>query len=561
MAGADVLPEVVRSKLLRRADWRFLLPNPKPARSTCFAGGLLAEAVGLISEHVADARLAPPGECDLAVAVNPGRATLSAARAALRPGGSCYTEWYSPLAGGSGGVRRRLEAAGFEAVTCYWAWPSPSRPQLWLSLDAPGARRYFLTSRPAARGIVGRGARAVRQALWLLSLRAHVTFPVCATARKPVGPFDGRPSTGRPKLGAARGSPNASAPGGDLARTIRAGWGGWGLGPTPDSLSWLVLAVGERSISKLVGLVFAEPDPRPRLAVKLPRVPEAVSALTREATTLRAVQALRPGGVQGVPRVLFCREHAGVLTLGETALPGLPIFTQLRRDNYRHLALAATAWLANLAGRSDPRPRTAWWDRLVEPVLTAFQESFGSVLDPGLLRETEGMLATLGDLPIVCEHRDFSPWNVLVTADGGLAVLDWESGELRGLPALDLIYFLSYLGFFLDGALASGRCRESYRASLNPSTLTGAVMAESLARYAGQVGLDPAGLRPLRLLVWLLHSRSEYRRLVDDVAGRPSPEALRRSLFVGLWEEELRQATGISYRAQPRLIVRCRSSE
>jgi hypothetical protein len=40
----------------------------------------------------------------------------------------------------------------------------------------------------------------------------------------------------------------------------------------------------------------------------------------------------------------------------------------------------------------------------------------------------------------------------------------------------------------------------------------------------------------------MLHSRSEYRRFVADVAGTPEPTLLRRSVFVRFWEEELRHA-------------------
>jgi aminoglycoside phosphotransferase (APT) family kinase protein len=35
------------------------------------------------------------------------------------------------------------------------------------------------------------------------------------------------------------------------------------------------------------------------------------------------------------------------------------------------------------------------------------------------------------------EQRDFGPWNLLVTPAGQIAVLDWESAEVDGLPALD----------------------------------------------------------------------------------------------------------------------------
>src|SRR5262249_57807161 len=121
------------------------------------------------------------------VSVNPSPATLRAAWAALRPGGGSYTEWYSALAGGPQGVRRRLEALGFEGVTCYWPWPWPtvSSPRSWVPLAAPGAVGYFLSSRPPARRVVRRIGDAILRAAWLLNLRLGFTLPVCAIAHTP----------------------------------------------------------------------------------------------------------------------------------------------------------------------------------------------------------------------------------------------------------------------------------------------------------------------------------------------------------------------------------------
>jgi hypothetical protein len=544
----DLEREDKRNRLLRRADWRFLLPNPKPVKTVCFASGFLARATAFISDSIVDGRLDHSGLCDLAVAVDPDRITLQQAWDALDPGGSLYTEWYSPLTGGSKRVCQRLEEAGFEDVTCYWPWPSLSRSYFWLPLDAPSALEYFQTNRLRVRALVSRIGSTVRQAPWRLSLWLGLTLPFCATARKPgvsIGirpaPVDDKPSTVIP-------SQCASDTRIDVLAAVKASWTSWGFAPA-SHLSSLLLTGGPRSGSKVVRLVFGDQESRPRIAIKISRVPECTPALLREATALQAVHSLRPDDVPGVPRVLFCREQPGLVVLGETALTGRPLWTLLDAHNYRDIALQATTWLADFIGRPQPRARSEWWNRLIEPVIDDFRESFGPILDRGILRDTEAIVDTLNSLPVVCEHRDFSPWNILVGFEGELIVLDWESTELQGLPAMDLIYFLTYLGFYVSGTWRSKRFRKSYRDALDPSTLTGNVLNECMTHYVSRTGINRDALGPLRLLTWMLHSRSEYRHFVADVAGKPGPQILRRSLFFKLWEEELRAQKSASDQA------------
>lgn len=531
MIGTDDQREAALNRLLRRVDWRFLLPDPRPARSVCFADGLLAQAVAAISGDMIGPITQPIGECDLAVAVDPTQKTLQAAWTALRPGGACYIEWHSPLAGGPANVRRRLEATGFTNVACYWTWPWPDRgPTLfWLPMEAPNAVRYYLANRAHSQSLIGLTWNRLLEIIWSMSLKLRLLAPMCVTARKPHVEMSNVDHTAPVNVDADV----------DLLEMIHDTWSTWGSDASPQHLSWSLLTRGARSINKVVGMVFAESERSPRLIVKLSRAAESDAALEREAANLRAVQTSRPDQVCGVPQVLFLQEWAGQKVLGETALAGRPLYSVLRRDNCRDLALKVTDWLAALVDHATPCPRTAWWDRLIETTVDEFERNFGRVLDPEKLQATRAILATLGDLPLVCEQRDCSPWNVLIADDGELVILDWESAEPRGLPALDLIYFLTYLIFFFDGAIESQRFTESYRAALDPTAFTGRVVAECQRRYLACVGLDPAVLHPLRLLTWLIHARSEHERLVTTNGHARESGVLHRSLFVSLWEEEL----------------------
>jgi hypothetical protein len=204
--------------------------------------------------------------------------------------------------------------------------------------------------------------------------------------------------------------------------------------------------------------------------------------------------------------------------------------------------MKAMDWLAALVSSNSCTPRSEGWGRIVEPVLRDFENQFGAVVDPAMLREAKEILSELHDVPQVCEQRDFSPWNVLSDAEGNLIVLDWESAEIDGLAGLDAIYFLTFAGFFLDGAMESHRFSKSYRASLDPATFNGRVASECMEFYAERTGISPSHFHALRILTWMLHSRSDYQHIASHTGSRRlHPKKLRRSLCVQLWEDEIRK--------------------
>ncbi len=530
--GVGDAPETVRNRVLRRIDWRFLL-KPKARKSVCFARGVLAKAVELISESTVDPYSASSGECDLAVAVNPSQATLRLAWLALQPGGCCYTEWYVPWFGRRHRIRRQLENAGFDSVVCYWVWPWPwlSSPRFWVPLDSRGALKHFITARPQPRNPLRRMASRGLRLVWHLGAYLGLLGPVCGIGCKP--------SCGGSATQAIGQMGHVSQVEPWFFNMVRDRWREWKLDADPGRLSWLLLTGGPRSISKVVGLIFAEPQCRPQIAVKFPRVEESVETLRKEMYVLQALHQSRLHRLTGVPRVLFWHQENDEALLGETALTGVPLLYLLRADNYRDLAFKGAQWLSDLVRGESLSSPAEWWERLVGRTVDRFAATFGPVIDSRMLQATRDALDELGSLPLVCEQRDFSPWNVLLSAEGDVVVLDWESAELHGLPGLDLWYFLTYMAIFLEHAASSRRVRAAYRKLLNQSTFVGSVAYDNIAYYTQQVGMKLDDFRRLRLLIWLIHSRSDYKHFTADAGGHPTVEQLQRSIFLQLWQEEV----------------------
>jgi hypothetical protein len=521
VVSAPDLPEALLNPLLRRVDWRFLLHAPRVRRAVCFADGELRRGLELVAEEVIAAE-SGAAECDLAVVGHPDLPTLLAASAALRPGGVCYIEWRRSGPGGRRRLAAMLRTAGFGHPSSYLAWRSALRASVWLPLGSPSAARYFerelhgRTRRPVAR---------VLRTLVTLGGRAGIAGTLSTVVRKPAAPGEELPEP--PFFG-----------------TIRRDWARWGFPGTPDALSLMLLTGGPRSLSKVAGFVFTDADSGPRLVVKMARAPGAAPGLMREARVLRALEASCAGGPLRMPRVIFSVDDHTLVAVGETALRGVPLLSLLNRRNYRALALQATDWLIRLAlcSRQSGAPAAG---RVVAEEWAQFQRTFGRVLSARQLADMRRVLSQLDGVRSVCEHRDFSPWNVFLAPDRQLAVLDWESAEMAGVPALDLLYFLVYLGAGLGGKITADGVLGASREALDSETFTGAVYRECLGRYADGVGLDPGCLPALRLLLWLIHARSEHARLAADTGGPPPDEALRGSLFLRLGEAELlRQQSG-----------------
>jgi len=491
----EALPEERLNALLRRVDWRFLLGGAGAPLVANLIGGEDARAIELISAEGEPG----PGEADLAAIGFPSRRALRLALQAVRPGGAVVSLSRRPRPLGATRAAARMRRVGLRQVGVFWAGPLPHRaPQFWLDLESEAATGGLLAQRPPSGA-----AQALLRPLWRACARAGLLAPLVAIGRAPGGEERGD--------------------------EIDATW--------PAEGGRLLLSGGKRSINKVVGFPFAASGGPPAAIVKFARVAAADAALEREAAVLRAVERDHPD-VPGVPRLLAEGRRAGRHVLAESAVPGEPLLGALSEENFGALAGRVGDWLGALAGNA-PGQREEWWPRLVGEPLTEFERNFGGVVAAGAAAELRRRLDLLGDLPSACEHRDCSPWNVVLDREGAPGLHDWESAEPRGLPGLDLAYFLANCAFILDGALDSGRTRESYARLLDSATPHGTVATTTAERYCTATGISTADYARLRLLCWLIHTASDHQHMTMAAAGTPSPEALRQSTFLGLLEVEL----------------------
>jgi aminoglycoside phosphotransferase (APT) family kinase protein len=551
IASGDV-GESTRNPRLRRVDWRFLLPDPRPARTLCLCDGELRDAVRLISDSVVFVDATEPASFDLVVDAGASEETLAAAARAVVPGGHLYVEDARCLGRSESAVGRRLAESGFRLVGLWMPQPRIGRgtAEQWVPLDATAAR-FAMRYRPTPTA-VGALRRRALEAAWLRVPAVRYQVPFCALAERIAAaapPSGGRPSSETPiangsgdggvfSTGTAITVRPGDGPGAslDLGETLRLGWRDWGLGPTPGKVSVVLMTGGRRSVNKVAALGFADNEFDPRIVVKMPRVSESIAGLEREATTLRALQERQPP-VPGVPRILFQTHRGNTPCIGQSFMRGRRLSEVFTRQSLPELARKVAGWQITLAGEPTGWSQPELHRSIIEPAIADFRAAFGSVADPAMLEDAIAAIRRLDALPVVCEQRDFSPWNLLITPDGSIAVLDWESSVVEGVPALDLIYFFTYASVYLERAFDTGDYSSAYRAMLG-----GGAGYEDLAVYAAGLSLAPEQLRALRILTWMVHSRSTRGHLEADRPGAEQPrEVLRRMPFMQFWETEMQE--------------------
>jgi hypothetical protein len=138
---------------VRRADWRFLLPDPQLDDVAYVAphDPELSAALGRVARSVAllDGRADADGAHDVVVATGAPVGAAPSLAALTRPGGWVYVETTGRA---SARWARALRREGLQDLDVVWLWPSAAAPKEMVPLHDAAAVRHALGRRdPGAR--------------------------------------------------------------------------------------------------------------------------------------------------------------------------------------------------------------------------------------------------------------------------------------------------------------------------------------------------------------------------------------------------------------------------
>jgi len=508
---------------------------------------ILAEAVGLISEHTVMRTNHEGNECDLIVAVDPDDITLKQAYSYLQPAGSIYIEWILSPISNIRFIKRKLEAIGFRNVAFYMPKPDPSDfppAVIWVPLvqnvvvdyltgnsrkykKETASKRLLILFR---RIIILLFPKLLTSYPWLAS-SGKKKFKICSIATKPIG-----------NIFTAINTSNTSATGSELIESIpdiieeclK------NIGLHDKSLKTNILMLSERGgFEKVIMFVFTELDNKPSFILKLPKSDEAkLSLKTEEDVLYKLHQKFKVN--EGIPKIIFDSNKSGLAPIVETFIDGVPLSNILTNDNYKSLSMEVTVWLSELAQYTKTLSNEDLKIDYKTNIVSTFIKFYESVLTP---MQIEKIYDILGKLELgyrVCVHNDLGHWNILVKSNGSLGVIDWEISDLAGYPFTDLIMILMWMSFHREKERIDQYYLEFYREMLDSSTYTAKVTNECLEYYAYRLNIPLIHIPAFRLLTLLIQADIEYPHLISSMQeSNKDTMCLEKSFYIKLIKEEL----------------------
>lgn len=273
------------------------------------------------------------------------------------------------------------------------------------------------------------------------------------------------------------------------------------IGVLPEQLPTPALLAGNPAVAgrRFVLLLF-NAQQQPVAVAKAGASPPARQLIRGETDILSKL----PPDLRGRPRLLSTFESQSVQALALEYCTG----DSPRTHDPQQIASVLSSWVD---GRSNSRlAEIPAWCRLVQ--------SIGEVPS---FRQVAAALESRTVHPAIY-HGDFAPWNIKVTREGQTwKVLDWERGELVGVPAWDWFHYV-----IQNGILVRHLPVRALVAQVD--SLLASAPFVAYAEKAGLVGLE----RPL-VIAYLAYNAEVLRPAEGLETGRQLLEVLMKQWLAG----------------------------
>jgi hypothetical protein len=307
---------------------------------------------------------------------------------------------------------------------------------------------------------------------------------------------------------------------------------------------WGLAAPGDFRSQKVLFFLFgADGSSVPDYVVKITRDPALNARLENERRALELIHEAGFPAAGTLPRPVFFGYEHGLAVLGETAVDGVPFIEQTAATPDCPLARSAIDWLAEL-GIATARPPAGGVPARAGRLEALFEQFRGlyrlsRAHDAFLAAQVEALAGSETGLPAVFQHGDPGPWNLLVTAGGEPAFLDWEAAEPEGMPLCDLFHFVRSYGVRVSRAAGTTDPVRSFEEQLLADSELGRLLARTTSRFCAAAGLTTELVGPLFYVCWMQRALKEVTRL--------DPGGLDRGRYVNLLRVsiERRDAPGL----------------
>jgi len=287
-----------------------------------------------------------------------------------------------------------------------------------------------------------------------------------------------------------------------------------------DRYRWALSARGLYNARKVLFFLFAEQQTSPQYIVKMTREPALNARLENEARSLSLLHETGIGHRSPLPKVVFAGHHAQLAIVGETVIEGAPFRQQTQQRVDCPYFRDAVHFLVDL-GVSTADSRAATPPQVAEALQQLFVR-FNQIYraTPAHQAFLAAQIAQIGacteQVPLVFQHGDPGPWNMLVTPAGRVAVLDWEAAEPQGMPLWDLFYF--FRSYCLDTARQRGVDDSllGFKQEFLMQTPLSELIIATLRGYCDKIQLPTQLIAPLFYTCWMHRSLKEATRLPAD---------------------------------------------